>query len=123
MSKPPDPGGRRVERVELEATITVNLNVPALAPFVSEVLTRLRHIERQFENTAQRQEIIMATQQEILDEIATQSTIGDSILVLVQRLVSETDPAARQAILDGLRANKSKFEAAVVAGTPQDPTA
>jgi hypothetical protein len=67
--------------------------------------------------------IQMATQQEILDEIAGQSTVGDSILVLVQRLVSESDPAARQAILDGLKANRAKFEAAILAGTPQDPNA
>lgn len=65
----------------------------------------------------------MATQQEILDEITGQSTVGDSILVLVQRLVSESDPAARQAILDGLKANRAKFEAAILAGTPQGPQA
>lgn len=64
---------------------------------------------------------IVATQQEIMDEIAAESTIADSILALVQRLVSENDPAARQAILDGLKANRSKLEAAVLAGTPQQP--
>ena len=63
----------------------------------------------------------MATLQEILSEVAAEATISDSILALVQRLVAEQDPAARQQILDGLLANKAKLETAILAGTPQQP--
>lgn len=62
--------------------------------------------------------MFMATMQEILDEVTAESTVADSVLAIVQRLVNEQDPAARQAILDGLKANRSKLDAAVVAGTP-----
>lgn len=87
-----------------------------------EVLNALSRIEATLATIAQNERTIMATQQEILTEISDESTIADSILVLVQRLVSENDPAARQAIMDALKANRTKLEAAVLAGTPQQPT-
>lgn len=63
----------------------------------------------------------MASNEEILDEVRQQTTVADGILALVQRLVNENDPVKRQEILDTLKANRATFEAAVLAGTPQQP--
>ena len=63
----------------------------------------------------------MATLHDILDEVTAQGTVADSVLSIVQQLAAENDPATRQAIADGLAANRAKLEAAILAGTPQAP--
>lgn len=108
---------RRDRPIKIDMTVTVH--VPALAG----INAQLAQILAMLGQSARREEAIMATQQDILTEIADESTIADSILALVQRLVTENDPAARQAILDALKANRTKLEAAVLAGTPQEPPA
>lgn len=63
----------------------------------------------------------MATHQEILDEVTAQGTVADAILVVVRALVSENDPAKRQAIFDALKANRVKLDEAALAGTTPIP--
>lgn len=88
---------------------------------LTEIVVGLDHVEAQLvvlnENIGVK---LMATMQDILDEVTQEGTIADSILVIVQRLASETDPATRQQLLDQLKANRVKLEAAVLAGTPQE---
>lgn len=70
-----------------------------------------------------REEAMAVSNQNIVDEINSQETLLDGVLVAVQRLVAENDPAARQAIMDELKQNRAKTEAALLAGTPQEPPA
>jgi hypothetical protein len=104
----------RPDTIHHHYRVEVTLNIPQL-----DALARL---EGKLDTIIKKENTIMATIDEILTEIADESTIADSILVIVQRLVSENDPAARQKILDGLKSNRTKFEASVLAGTPQAPT-
>lgn len=64
---------------------------------------------------------IMATMQEILDETTQQGTVADSVLAIVQQLAQEQNPTVRQQLFDQLKANRTKLEAAILAGTPQAP--
>lgn len=82
---------------------------------ISEQLAEIKEL---LMASATREEEIMASNQEILDEVTAQGTVADSVLVIVQALASENDPVKRQAIFDGLKANRVKLEAAIVAGTP-----
>lgn len=63
----------------------------------------------------------MATMQEILDETTQQGTVADSVLAIVQQLAQEQNPTVRQQLFDQLKANRTKLEAAILAGTPQAP--
>ena len=59
----------------------------------------------------------------ILQDIADQSTIEDSILALIQNLVAnQNNPAALKTIISALDANKAKLVQAVHIGTPQANT-
>lgn len=66
----------------------------------------------------------MALIDDLLTEVQRNSTIGDSVLALIQKLVDQSggDPVKLQAALDALKADSDKLEAAVVANTPQEPT-
>lgn len=86
---------------------------------------RMARIERNteriitaLEESAIREKKMAVTDEDILQEVKGQSTVANSVLVIVQRLASENDPAKRQAILDTLKANRIPLEAAVLAGTP-----
>jgi len=85
--------------------------------WITDILQHVLGIDK----LVQQMEKLMATNQEILDEVAAQNTVANSVLVIVQRLVSENDPAVRQQIFDGLKANRTALDAAVVAGTPAAP--
>lgn len=67
------------------------------------------------------QEATMSLIDDLLTEVTRNSTIGDSVLALVQRLVDQAggDPVKLQAALDALKADSDKLEAAVIANTPQ----
>lgn len=66
---------------------------------------------------------IMADIDVILQDIADQSTIEDSILTLIQSLVAnQNNPAALKTIIIALDANKAKLVKAVQIGTPQANT-
>jgi hypothetical protein len=92
----------------------VNAHIFGIVVFITQLYTI--HLIKKQGRTA------VASNQDILDEITAQSTIEDSVLALVKQLVADNDPASRQAILDGLIANKAKLNAAILAGTPQAPT-
>lgn len=86
---------------------------------------RMARIERNteriitaLEESAIREKKMAVTDEDILQEVKGQSTVANSVLVIVQRLASESDPAKRQAILDTLKANRIPLEAAILAGTP-----
>lgn len=65
---------------------------------------------------------IMADIDVILQDVADESTVADSILALVNTLVAnQNDPAKLKAIITGLNANKAKLLAAIAAGTPVTP--
>jgi hypothetical protein len=66
----------------------------------------------------------MAKLDDILAEAQRGVTVGDSVLALVQSLVDAAggDPAKLQTILDTMKAENDKVEAAVLANTPQTPT-
>lgn len=66
----------------------------------------------------------MALIDDTLAEAQRGTTVGDSVLALVQTLVNQAggDPVKLQAILDTLKAENDKVEAAVIANTPQAPT-
>ena len=131
MPKPPkpapSPGPRRPQPIALSGALTLNHILPPPDANGGPPLTRDYFDERINQvlallETIHGMEVTqMATQQEILDEVTSENTIVDSVLVLVQQLVAEQNPAARQAILDGLKANRAKLEAALLAGTPQAP--
>lgn len=78
---------------------------------------------------------IMASIDDLVNDVAAESTVDDSIIALVQGLQTQlaaalanvTIPPDVQAKIDqafaGIEANKAKLAAAVVAGTPAAPAA
>ena len=66
----------------------------------------------------------MALVDDVLAEAERGTSIGDSVLALVQKLVDQSggDPIKLQAIVDSLKFNNDRLEAAVLANTPQEPT-
>lgn len=67
---------------------------------------------------------LMALSDDILAEATRGTTVGDSVLALVQKLIDASggDPVKLQAALDAMKAENDKVEAAVLANTPQEPT-
>lgn len=63
----------------------------------------------------------MATLDDILAEATRGTTIGQSVIALVQQLVTQAggDPVKLQAALDAMKGNDDAIEAAVLANTPQ----
>jgi hypothetical protein len=71
----------------------------------------------------------MATLKDIQDDVTAEKTVIDSAVALLAGLsqqlkdaIAANDPAALQAIVDGLDANKAELAAAVTANTPAAPT-
>lgn len=67
----------------------------------------------------------MATLQDIVTHVQSQSTVDDSIITLLQQISQQlkdanaaNDPAAVQAVIDQIDANTQKLSDAVVANTP-----
>lgn len=75
------------------------------------------------------QEKVMATSQvvnDLVQAVADEKTVDDSILALVTQFAAtieqnKDDPAAIQAAVDQLRAEKTRIAAAVTANTPAAP--
>ncbi len=72
---------------------------------------------------------LMATMQDVLVETHNESDLEDSLITLMGGLVqqlkdaqAQNDPAALQAVIDQISANKAKLAAAVTANTPVNPT-
>jgi flagellin-specific chaperone FliS len=71
---------------------------------------------------------IMATLQDVLVEVHNESDLEDSLIVLMGGIVqqlkdaqAQNDPAAIQAVIDQISANKKKLADAVTANTPVNP--
>jgi predicted metal-dependent enzyme (double-stranded beta helix superfamily) len=70
---------------------------------------------------------IMATLQDILNDVQDEATVVGSVEALLTQLSdllknAGTDPAALQAVKDLVDSNKARLSAAVVANTPAAPT-
>ncbi len=68
---------------------------------------------------------IMATIQDVQAAVAAESTVDDSIIALLNGIVQQLkdaqasgDPAALDAVVQGIQANTAKLQAAVTANTP-----
>jgi ferritin len=69
------------------------------------------------------QEKLMAVLQDLVDEVTAETTVKDSVLALIDRLVAnQSNPAALDALLTSMKANKDAIAAAVTANTPAAPT-
>jgi hypothetical protein len=110
----------------------------------SEVVHLLQQILEQGATMTAQLSDIQAQAQRVLDAVAAESTVDDSILALVQgntdmitslkqqladAIAAGSDPAALQAVLDALTqaetsalSNAAKVQAAVTAGTPPPPS-
>jgi len=71
----------------------------------------------------------MATLQDILADVQSESTLDDSIITLLGNISQQLkavqasqDPAALQSVIDQIDANKKKISDAVTVNTPVDPT-
>lgn len=76
-------------------------------------------------------EKIMASIQDVIDDVAAESTVDDSIIALLNGISAQLaaalaaggSPAQIQSIKDGLDANIAKIQAAITANTPPAPPA
>jgi uncharacterized protein YoxC len=99
--------------------INVTFHDPETARRLDQIETALLSIGRN----------IMATLKDIQDDVTAEKTVIDSAVALLAGLsqqlkdaIAANDPAALQAIVDGLDANKAELAAAVTANTPAAPT-
>jgi len=75
-----------------------------------------------------KENIIMASQQDVLAAIANESSVDDSIITLLNGIVQQlkdaqasNDPAALDIVIAGITANTKKIQDAVTANTPVTP--
>lgn len=74
-------------------------------------------------------EKLMASIQDVINDVAAESTVDDSIIALLNGISAQLaaalaaggSPAQIQAIKDGLDANIAKINAAITANTPPAP--
>jgi len=71
---------------------------------------------------------IMATLKDIQDDVASETTVVDSVVTLLESLsaqltaaIAANDPVALQGIVDNITANKTKLASAVAQNTPAAP--
>lgn len=76
----------------------------------------------------QKENKIMATMQDLNNAVAEQSSVNDSIITLLDGIVTQlkdaratNDPAALDAVVAGIQANTKKLQDAVTANTPVTP--
>jgi hypothetical protein len=86
---------------------------------------RLRRIERMLGNLHERQELIMATLEDLKASVQKNSDAEASVVTLLSGISQQlkdaqaaNDPAALQAVIDQIDANTASAAAAVVANTP-----
>jgi|SRR5882762_338415 len=86
------------------------------------------HVIRLLKEIIQKENTIMATMQDVAAAVAAESTVDDSIIVLLNGIAQQlkdalaaNDPVALQAVVDGIHANTAKIQAAVTANTPVAP--
>jgi len=92
---------------------------------VKEVLGRLDALKRQLNLIFDRQEIIMATIDELKAAVARNTAVDDSVITLLQGIsqqlkdaLASGNPAALQEVITQLDANTQKMADAVTANTP-----
>lgn len=85
-------------------------------------------LERRSITIEQQGNTIMATLQDIQAAVAAEKTVEDSVLVLLSNIeqqlkdaIASNDPAAMQAVVDQINAQKQTMADAVAAGTPAAP--
>src|SRR5882762_9309489 len=90
--------------------------------FDSETVTLLKEI-------LHKENLIMATIQDVQAAVAAESTVDDSIITLLNGIVQQLkdaqasgNPAALDAVVQSIQANTTKLQAAVTANTPVTPT-
>lgn len=103
-------------KVIVNVPVTLNFNgveIKTLLDTVQKIATDVTTLKSQGAK-------IMADIDVILQDIADQSTIEDSILTLIQSLVdNQNNPAKLKTIIAALDQNKAKLVKAVQIGTPQ----
>lgn len=128
---------RKMHKPEKEVQeVNVNLKVDnnffssivrQIGEMEKRLVTRLSALSKLVSNLAnqerKRDSKMADTLDDIFAEVERNTTIGGSIVVLVERLLTQqgVDPVRRQAILDALRADSDKLEAIVIANTPAEP--
>jgi hypothetical protein len=90
-----------------------SLHDPAIARKLDDILAALESMESN----------IMAKLDDIIADVADESTVDDSIITLLNNIAQQLkdagqDPAKLQALQDAIDANKAKIAAAVAANTP-----
>lgn len=76
-----------------------------------------------------KENLLMATIQDVSAAVAAESTVDDSIIVLLNGIVQQlkdaqasNDPAALDVVVANIQANTAKIQAAVTANTAPTPT-
>jgi hypothetical protein len=94
---------------------------------VTAILKRLTSIESKIDKLIKQETKNMATLDNLVAEVANQTSVDASVLTLIGGLVTQlqalanqatVDPAALQALVTSLKANDDKLALAVVANTP-----
>jgi tRNA threonylcarbamoyladenosine modification (KEOPS) complex Pcc1 subunit len=100
--------------------IVIEINSPDVARKLDQILAALTRMEI----------TIMATLKDIQDAVAAENTVVDSAITLLTQIhdelaaaIAANDPAALQAVVDSINAEKQKLADAVVANTPAAPPA
>lgn len=83
----------------------------------------LRDISRKLDAILKREEILMGAYEDILQAVTDQTTVGDSLVLLLESLLAESNisPAQVTEIVGKLKAKQDEWAAAIVANTPAAP--
>jgi hypothetical protein len=87
--------------------------------FGCRTLAALLRIEALLRTIANQEKLAMATLADIQAEVTAERTIDEGLLVLINQLIAaKDDPAALDAILQGMKDNIAPLSAALTANTP-----
>jgi SOS response regulatory protein OraA/RecX len=103
--------------------------VHRLLSFPDEVLARLARVEAQLNRLLAKENRTMALIDDLIANVASESTVDDSIITLLTNVVAQLKAqgappatlAQLQSLMDAVTANKAKVAAAVTANTPAAP--
>lgn len=104
----------------------INLNITFnIGDQLRDVVREISHLLQRGLNTQQGEQI-MKSIQDLIDDVTSESTIIDSLGVMIQGLRDQVtaangDPALIQQAFDAIEANKAKLTAALAANTPAEP--
>jgi hypothetical protein len=104
--------------IQIDAQITIDTGGSELADLVLNISTLLSRLTTQVQT-------IMATIQDLVNQVSETKTVADSAVALITGLkaqldaaIASNDPAALQALSDSLGAVKQELADAVTANTP-----